>query len=75
MPVCFADAITLYRALLTTGTTVKLFYVENENIVDAYRNIPANIPSVPGTMRIHQVVTNRKRPLDLQGCKQGCVLH
>jgi len=54
------DATTLYRALLTTGTTVKLFYVETDNIVDAYRNMPANIPPVPGTMRIHQVVTNRQ---------------
>ena len=54
------DAATLYRALLTTGTTVKLFYVETDDIVDAYRNMPVNIPLVPGTMRIHQVVTNQK---------------
>ncbi|KAK0144355.1 hypothetical protein N1851_017281 [Merluccius polli] len=67
------DPATLYRALLTTGTTVKLFYVEAERVEEAHSLRPENIPSVPGTMRIHQVVTNEKGHLITRDVSCMCV--
>ncbi|KAK0132496.1 hypothetical protein N1851_032633 [Merluccius polli] len=67
------DPATLYRALLTTGTTVKLFYVEAERVEEAHSLMPENITSVPGTMRIHQVVTNEKGHLITRDVSCMCV--
>ena len=54
------DPASLYRALLMTSTSVKLFYVEAERGEEAHSLMPEKIMSVPGTMRIHQVVTKEK---------------
>ncbi len=46
-----------HKALTETNTTVKLFFVKNEDIESAMKKMPKQIPAVPGTMRIHQVIT------------------
>ncbi len=51
------DAHKLFKALTETNTTVKLFFVKNEDIESAMKKKPKQIPAVPGTMRIHQVIT------------------
>ncbi|KAL4009294.1 hypothetical protein ACER0C_003146 [Sarotherodon galilaeus] len=51
------DAEELLRALSKTNTSVKLFFVKREDVEEAMEKMPKQIPAVPGTMRIHQVVT------------------
>ncbi|KAL7857118.1 hypothetical protein SRHO_G00160170 [Serrasalmus rhombeus] len=51
------DALELYNALTETNTTVKLFFVKSEDVEEATQKMPKLIPAVPGTMRIHQVIT------------------
>ncbi len=51
------DAHELFKALTETNTTVKLFFVKSEDIESAMKKMPKHIPAVPGTMRIHQVIT------------------
>ncbi len=51
------DAHKLFKALTETNTTVKLFFVKSEDIESAMKKMPKQIPAVPGTMRIHQVIT------------------
>ncbi len=51
------DAHELFKALTETNTTVKLFFVKSEDIESAMKKMPKQIPAVPGTMRIHQVIT------------------
>lgn len=51
------DAEELFRALSETNTSVKLFFVKSEDVEEAMKKMPKQIPAVPGTMRIHQVVT------------------
>ncbi|XP_053085679.1 uncharacterized protein LOC128317503 [Pangasianodon hypophthalmus] len=51
------NAMGLFEALVHTGTTLKLFYVSEESIDRAMKDMPYSIPQVPSTMRIHQVVT------------------
>ncbi|MCJ8734780.1 hypothetical protein PDJAM_G00239420 [Pangasius djambal] len=53
----------LFKALDKSNTSVKLFYVTSESINEATENMPDNIPSVPSTMRIHQVVTTHPAKL------------
>ncbi len=52
-----ADAHELFKALTETNTKVKLFFVKSEDIESAMKKMPKHIPAVPGTMRIHQVIT------------------
>lgn len=51
------DAEELFRALTETNTTVKLFFVKSEDVEEAMEKMPKLIPAVPGTMRIHKVIT------------------
>lgn len=51
------NAQELYKALRETSTSVKLFYVNNEAVEKAIERMPGQIPTVPATMKIHQVVT------------------
>jgi len=43
----------LFEALLE----IKLFFVNGDTIEQALERMPSNLPAVPATMRIHQVVT------------------
>jgi len=51
------DAHELFKALTETNTTVKLFFVKSEDVESAMEKMPKQLPAVPGTMRIHQVIT------------------
>lgn len=51
------DAHELFKALTETNTTVKLFFVKSEDVESAMEKMPKQIPAVPRTMRIHQVIT------------------
>lgn len=51
------DAEELFRALSETNTSVKLFFVKSEDVEEAMEKLPKQIPAVPATMRIHQVIT------------------
>ncbi len=51
------NAELLFGALLDVQMSVKLFYISEENIDEAVKSMPNNLPVVPSTMRIHQVVT------------------
>ncbi|MGH0152464.1 UNVERIFIED_CONTAM: hypothetical protein FKN15_059111 [Acipenser sinensis] len=57
------DAHELFKALTETNTTVKLFFVKSENVENALEKMPTQIPAVPSTMRIHQVITLAPREL------------
>lgn len=50
------DAHELYKALRETST-VKLFFVTSDTVDKAIERMPINIAPVPGTMKLHQVVT------------------
>lgn len=51
------DAAMLFQVLKASQTTIKLFYVEEEIVGRTVKEMPVNIPPVPFTMRLHQVVT------------------
>lgn len=54
------DARSLFSALARIGTSIKLFYVEEEDIEKSIQAMPQNIPPVPSTMHLHQVVTQHR---------------
>ncbi|KAK7918767.1 hypothetical protein WMY93_010051 [Mugilogobius chulae] len=51
------DAKELFKALTEEETTVKLFYVESEDVEQAVQRMPKEIPPVPSIMKTHQMVT------------------
>ncbi|KAI4798075.1 hypothetical protein KUCAC02_023592 [Chaenocephalus aceratus] len=51
------NARELFDALLETNTSIKLFFVNSETVEQALERMPSNLTAVPGTMRIHQLVT------------------
>lgn len=51
------DVRSLFEALTKKETTIKLFYVEEEDVEKVVQAISQNIPLVPSMMRLHQVVT------------------
>ena len=51
------NAYELFKALSETDTSIKLYFIENEAVEQALQRMPSTIPPVPGTMRIHQVIT------------------
>lgn len=51
------DIPDAHELLTETNTTVKLFFVKSEDVENAMEKMPKQIPAVPGTMRIHQVIT------------------
>src|SRR6218665_1349635 len=51
------DANTLYQALRSACTTIKLFFVEADEVESS--TLPAiTLPSVSGTMKLHQLKTS-----------------
>ena len=51
------DANTLYQALRSACTTMELFFVEADEVESS--TLPAiTLPSVPGTMKLHQLKTS-----------------
>ncbi|KAI3375809.1 hypothetical protein L3Q82_004091 [Scortum barcoo] len=50
-------ALSLYQALSEEQSKVKLFYIQEQAVEDAVKEMPADLPAVPSTMRLHQVVT------------------
>lgn len=67
------DARALFSALSKTQTSIKLFYVEEEDIEKAVRAMPQNIQPVPSTMRLHQVVTLARGSLICRDVSCMCV--
>lgn len=57
------DARSLFSALARTGTSIKPFYVEEEDIEKAIQAMPQNIPPVPSTKHLHQAVTQERGSL------------
>lgn len=51
------NAEVFFSALVDAQTSVKLYYISEENINEATKSMPDSLPVVPSTMRIHQVVT------------------
>lgn len=51
------DAQTFFEALCETSK-IKLFFIQSSEIAKMQKCIPANIKTVPGTMKIHQLVTS-----------------
>ncbi|XP_056454193.1 uncharacterized protein LOC130388732 [Gadus chalcogrammus] len=50
-------ALSMYQALSEGQSKVKLFYIQEQAVEDAVKEMPADLPAVPSTMRLHQVVT------------------
>ncbi|KAK0139480.1 hypothetical protein N1851_023799 [Merluccius polli] len=67
------DAKSLYRALIRAHSTIKLFYVDEDDIEQAVHAMPQNIPAVPSTMRLHQVVTLERGGLICRDVSCMCV--
>ncbi|XP_062319382.1 uncharacterized protein LOC134022109 [Osmerus eperlanus] len=51
------DAAELFAVLQETNTKIKLFFVSEEAVDKAVSEMPNDVPPVPSTMRIHQVVS------------------
>lgn len=51
------SAAHLFKSLCDAGTTVKLFYVDNDTVDKATKEMPTGLPIVPSTMKIHQLIT------------------
>lgn len=50
-------AAELYSALQKSGTSVKLFFVDEQDIDRAVQGMPNDLPPLPSTMKMHQAVT------------------
>lgn len=50
-------ALSLYQALSEGESKVTLYYIQEQDVEDAVKKMPADLPAVPSTMRLHQVVT------------------
>lgn len=62
------DANAFYRAILQT-TTIKLFLVEPEEVEKG--TLP-NLPALPGTMRLHQLITTQPGSLTYRDVSCFC---
>ncbi|KAI7792928.1 hypothetical protein IRJ41_022844 [Triplophysa rosa] len=51
------NAELFFKKLVDAQTSVKLFYVSEDDVDEATKNMPAGLPVVPSTIRIHQLVT------------------
>ncbi|KAI7790060.1 hypothetical protein IRJ41_015359, partial [Triplophysa rosa] len=51
------NAELFFKKLMDAQTSVKLFYVSEDDVDEATKNMPAGLPVVPSTIRIHQLVT------------------
>lgn len=51
------DAAVLFSELQKTGSKVQCFFVDEQTVDQAIAKMPQDLPAVPSTMRLHQVVT------------------
>ncbi len=51
------NARQLYESLLSVQTSIQLFYIEEEAVNKAVQKMPKQLPVVPSTMRLHQMIT------------------
>lgn len=51
-------AMSLYQALNDGQSTVKFFYIQEQDVNDAVNEMPADLPEVPTKMRLYQVFTS-----------------
>ena len=66
-----SNAESLYRELLSTETTIKLFLVDNADVDRRAEALSAlSIGTVKGTMRFHQVIASS--PLKIKCCDISC---
>jgi len=66
------SAAELYNSLLATGSSIKLFFIECEEVLGVMAQIPKTIPVVVGTMRIHQVITTAKHCMSYRDVSCFC---
>ncbi|CAK1591536.1 unnamed protein product [Parnassius mnemosyne] len=66
------DAQAAYDALSSTETTIKFFYVPAETIKSLDPSIVYNLTSLPGTMKIHQLITCGKYKLKYRDLSCFC---
>ena len=57
------NAELFFNALVDAKLAIKLFYISEDNVAEAVKNMPEGLPVVPSTMQIHQVVTVRERKI------------
>lgn len=51
-------AMSLYQALNDGNSKGKLFFIQEQDMDDAVKNMPGDLPAVPSTMKLHQVLTS-----------------
>ncbi|KAK0152804.1 hypothetical protein N1851_005655 [Merluccius polli] len=51
------NAKQLYDCLLNAETSIQLFYIDEETVDKAVQEMPKQLPVVPSTMRLHQIIT------------------
>lgn len=51
------NAKQLYDCLLNAQTSIQLFYIDEEAVDQAVQKMPKQLPVVPSTMRLHQMIT------------------
>ncbi|XP_058628776.1 uncharacterized protein LOC131538729 [Onychostoma macrolepis] len=66
------NAEIFFNALVDAQTSVKLFYINEDNVDEATKNMPHSLPVVPSTMRIHQVVTITPRKISYRDVSCLC---
>ena len=57
------NAELFFNALVDAKLAIKLFYISEDNVAEAVKNMPEGLPVVPSTMQIHQVVTVGERKI------------
>lgn len=65
------DAASFYR-LLADKTTIKLYFVPDSCVREAMQSARIDIPPIPGTMKIHQLVTVRRGELLYRSISCAC---
>ena len=57
------NAELFFNALVDAKLAIKLFYISEDNVAEAVKNMPEGLPVVPSTMQIHQAVTVGERKI------------
>jgi hypothetical protein len=65
------DAASFYR-LLADKTTIKLYFVPDSCVREAMQSARIDIPPIPGTMKIHPLVTVRRGELLYRSISCAC---
>lgn len=60
---------TAYELLKSQETSVKIFYVPEEDITAIQNTIPENLVPLPGTIQVHQIITNKNVGSIFYRCK------